>query len=157
MKIDEQKDRISLQKILEIPYHYSGGVQVSRFLRELKYNKRFVGVKCPNCGKIYVPPRIVCKECFVKTEEFVQVSDKGTVIGYTVTSVPYTNPRTGEPKRLPFTTGYIRLDGSDSNILHRLEELDEKKLKTGMRVLDVFNEDCTGDHFFDIKFFRTIA
>jgi len=149
-------DFLSISRIIDVPYNYNAGYYVSRYLRELKNNKHIMGVKCPKCGKVYVPPRVVCSQCFVKMEEFVPVSDKGTVMAFTVVSVPYTNPNTGEPKKLPFTCACIRLDGSDSNIMHCLEEQDEKKIKTGMRVQAIFNEIKTGDHFTDIQHFRTI-
>ncbi|MBU2550600.1 MAG: OB-fold domain-containing protein, partial [Proteobacteria bacterium] len=95
-------------------------------------------------------------DCFVKNEEFVPVSDKGTVTAYTVTTVPYTNPDTGEPKKLPYTAAYIQLDGTFGNIMHQLEEGDESKLRTGMRVQAVFAEERTGSHFTDIVHFKTI-
>ena len=147
---------LSIRSMVDVPYNYNAGYYVSRYLKELQENKRIVGVRCPKCGKVYVPPRVVCKDCFVKNERFVPVSNEGTVMAYTVTKVPYTNPDTGEPKKLPFTAAYIRLDGSDSNIMHCMEEGDEKKLKVGMRVQAVFAENRTGDHFTDIKHFRMI-
>jgi len=147
---------LSISRIVDVPYNYSGGYYVSRYLKELKDNKLFVGVRCPECRKVYVPPRVMCADCFVRTGDFIPVSDKGIVMAYTVVTVPYTNPNTGEPKKLPFTCACIRLDGSDSNIMHCLEELDDKNLRTGMRVQAVFNEVRTGDHFTDIKHFRTI-
>jgi len=153
----EKKDEIlSISAMVDVPYNYNAGYYVSRYLRELQEKKRILGVKCPKCGKVYVPPRVVCRDCFAKNEEFVPVSDKGTVMAYTITTVPYTNPNTGEPKELPFTAAYIRLDGSDTIIMHRLEEVDESKLKTGMRVQAVFAENRTGDHFTDIKHFKTL-
>lgn len=152
----EKGDILSISATVEVPYNYNAGYYVSRYLRELQEDKKLVGVKCPKCNKVYVPPRVVCKDCFVKNEEFVEVSDKGTVMAYTVTTVPYTNPNTGEPKKLPFTAAYIRLDGSDSSIMHCLEEGDESQLKTGMRVQAVFAESRSGDHFTDIKHFKTI-
>jgi hypothetical protein len=147
---------LSISYVVDSPYKYNAGHYVSRYLKELKENRRIVGVRCPQCGKVYVPPRPVCGHCFVRPEEFVSVSDRGTVMAFTVTSVPYTNPNTGEPKELPFTAAYIRLDGSDSNMMHCLEETDESKIRTGMRVQAVFNENRTGDHFTDIKHFKII-
>lgn len=159
MSSQQEKDDsefLSISRIVDVPYNYNAGYYVSKYLLELKDNKRIIGIKCPKCGKVYVPPRVVCGKCFAKNEDFVPVSDKGTVTAYTVVTVPYTNPNTGEPKKLPFTCAYIRLDGSDSNIMHCLEEQDAKKLKTGMRVQAVFNEVRTGDHFSDIKYFKLI-
>jgi len=147
---------LSISCVVDVPYHYNAGFFVSRYLRELKENKRILGVKCPKCHKVYVPPRVVCSDCFLKMEEFVPVSDQGAVTGFTVVTVPYTNPNTGEPKKLPYTCAYIKLDGSDSNLMHCLEETDSKKIKTGMRVQAVFNDIRTGDHFTDIKYFKII-
>jgi uncharacterized OB-fold protein len=155
-KIKDNPDLLSISYIVDAPYNYNAGYYVSRYLKELQENKRIIGVKCPQCGRVYVPPRVVCNKCFAKTEEFVPVSDKGVIMAFTVTSVPYTNPDTGEPKKLPFTAAYINLDGSDSNIMHCLDETDEKKIKTGMRVQAVFSDNRTGDHFTDITHFTII-
>jgi hypothetical protein len=150
---DEVRRFVSITRIVDVPYAYNAGYYVSKYLKELEESKRIIGIKCPKCGKVYVPPRVVCKDCFTKNEEFVFVSDEGTLMAYTITTVPYTDPNTGEPKKLPFTAAYIRLDGSDTNLMHCLEEEDEKKIRTGMRVKAVFSENRTGDHFTDIKFF----
>jgi uncharacterized OB-fold protein len=145
-----------ISRIVDAPYRYCAGHYVSRYLTSLKDSKQIIGVKCPRCGRVYVPPRAVCGRCFVQPEEFVPVSDKGTIMAFTVTKVPYTNPNTGEPKKLPFTAAYIKLDGSDSNIMHCLDETDETRLKTGMRVQAVFSENRTGDHFTDIVHFKVL-
>ena len=156
----EQKERgpdhMSITSMADVPYNYHAGFYYSRFLRELRDNQRIYGVKCPRCGRVYVPPRIVCRDCFVTMEEFVPVSDQGRLLAFTVTRVPYTDPATGEPKKLPFTAAYIRLDGSDSNIMHCLNERDEKKIRAGMRVQAVFSRKRTGDYFADIKHFEII-
>ncbi len=147
---------LSLSSVVDVPYGYDSGYYVGRYLTELKENARILGVRCPSCGKVYVPPRVTCGPCFTKTTEFVHVSDKGTIRAFTVTTVPFTNPNTGEPKKLPFTAAYIQLDGSDSNILHCVNETDQTKLRTGMRVQAVFSGERTGDHFTDIIHFRII-
>lgn len=151
-----EQELLSIKRMVEAPYNYNAGYYVSKYLQELKDNMRIVGVRCPKCKRVYVPPRVVCRHCFQKTDEFLPVSDRGTIMAFTVTSVPYTNPNTGEPKELPFTAAYIRLDGTDSCILHCLDERDEKRIRTGMRVQAVFSENRTGDHFTDIKHFRII-
>lgn len=141
----------------DMPYSYHAGFYYSRFLNELRDNKRIVGVKCPRCGKVYVPPRMVCRDCFVTMEEFVPVSEEGTLLAFTVTSFPYIDTTKGEPKKIPYTAAYIRLDGADSNIVHCLDETDEKKITAGMRVQAVFNDNRTGDYFHDIDHFTIIG
>ena len=140
----------------DMPYSYHAGFYYSRFLKELRDHKRIVGVKCPRCRKVYVPPRVVCRDCFVTMEEFTPVSDRGTILAFTVTNFPHTDTTTGEPKKIPYTAVFIKLDGADSNIVHRLDEVDEKKIKAGMRVKAVFAEHRTGDYFHDIDHFTIV-
>lgn len=147
---------LSITYMADMPYDYHAGFYYSRFLKELRDNKRIYGVKCPKCGKVYVPPRIVCRDCFVTMEEFVEVGNEGTLLAFTVTNFPYTDTTRGEPKKIPYTAAYIKLDGSDSNIVHCLDETDEKKIKAGMRVRAVFSDTRTGDYFHDIDRFEII-
>ncbi len=157
--MEEQKrdsGPLSITHMADMPYDYHAGFYYSRFLKELRDNKRIYGVKCPRCGKVYVPPRIVCRDCFVTMEEFVEVGNEGTLLAFTVTNFPYTDTTRGEPKKIPYTAAYIKLDGSDSNIVHCLDETDEKKIKAGMRVRAVFSDTRTGDYFHDIDHFEII-
>ena len=147
---------LSITCAADMPYNYHAGFYYSRFLRELRDNKRIVGVRCPRCKKIYVPPRVVCRDCFITMEEFVPVGDRGTLLAFTVTRFAYTDTTTGGPKRIPYTAAYIKLDGSDSNILHCLDEADEGKIRAGMRVQAVFSDDRTGDYFHDIDHFTIV-
>ena len=150
------EEPLSVKCMADMPYDYHAGSYYSRFLMELRDNKRIYGVKCPRCGKIYVPPRVVCRDCFVTMVEFVPVGNEGTLLAFTVTNFPYTDTTIGEPKRIPYTAAYIKLDGSDSNIVHCLDETDEKNIKAGMRVRAVFSETRTGDYFHDIDYFEII-
>jgi uncharacterized protein len=155
-KKKESGQFLSITRVVDAPYNYNAGYYVSKYLRELMQNKRIIGVKCPQCGKVYVPPRVVCGPCFVELKDFVDVSNKGTISAFSITRFPFTDPNTGEPKKVPFCGAFIKLDGTDTNIMHLLDETDEKKIKAGMRVQAVFNEERTGNHFTDIKYFRII-
>ena len=88
-------------------------------------------------------------------EEFVPVSDEGIIVAFSVITVPYTDPNTGEPKKLPFTAAYIKLDGTDSNILHCLNEGDGSKIRTGMKVKARWAAERKG--FTDIMHFKLIT
>ena len=152
----EDAEALSVTCMADMPYDYHAGFYYSRFLKELRDNKRIVGVKCPECGKVYVPPRMVCRDCFVTMEEFVPVKDEGTLLAFTVTNFAYTDTTTGGPKGIPYTAAYIKLDGADSNIVHCLDETDETRIKAGMRVRAVFSSERTGDYFHDIDHFTII-
>jgi uncharacterized protein len=156
-KKEENIELLNITRVFEMPFNYHEGFNYSRFIKELRDNKKIFGIKCSKCHKVYVPPRVVCRDCFLKMEEFVPVSDEGIIVAFSVINVPYTDPNTGEPKKLPFTAAYIQLDGTDSKILHCLNELDESKIRTGMKVKAVFSDKRTGDYFTDIMYFKLTA
>ena len=156
-KKSDDRQPTSITYVADMPYEYHAGFYYSRFLKELRDNKRIVGVKCPGCGKVYVPPRIVCRDCFVKMEEYVEVGNEGKLLAFTVTNFSYTDTTTGEPRAIPYTAAYINLDGADSNIVHSLDETDESKIRAGMRVRAVFASDRTGDYFHDIDHFTIVG
>lgn len=137
----------------EQPFEWSVGRHASRFLTELKKNKRLVGSRCPNCKKVLIPPRRVCGECFREMKEMVELGDEGTVTAFTVVSFGFVDPETGREKPVPYTWAFIRPDGADNTLAHFVNETDPAKLKPGMRVRAVFEEVRRG-HILDIKHFQ---
>lgn len=138
------------------PYNWSTGRYWSKFFTELRDNKRIMGTKCPKCKSVYMPPREVCGKCFAKMDEWVEVSDKGTIVAFTVVWFPHIDPNTGKLREpSPYTSVWVRLDGADTYLMHYLDETDEKKIKIGMRVQAVFAEERKGS-IHDIKHFEII-
>jgi len=130
--------------------NYVGPV-CSEFLKELRDNKRILGIRCPQCNRILVPARPTCARCFRKTVGWKEVSKTGTLITYTTVCQPLPY----EQMELPIIYGIILLDGADTGLLHLLGEVDPKNLNIGMRVQAVFKEERNGD-IRDIKYFRPI-
>lgn len=141
---------------MSIPCRLSTGPYMGRFLREIKENKRFVGNKCPECGRTMLPPRIVCALCHVEAEEWVVLSDKGSVVSFDVVFIPTINPMTGKMREVPYATGNVLLDGGDATIWHFLEEKDPAKVRIGMRVQAVFREEGRIGAITDILHFKTV-
>jgi hypothetical protein len=137
------------------PFKWSAGIYGSKFLTEIRDNKKFVGIKCPKCGRVYVPPRRVCGPCFQELTELVPVSDEGEIVTFTVVSFGFLDPSTGLQKPVPYGYCVIKLDGADTYILHYVDETDPAKIKPGDRVKAVFEEDGkrTGS-LLDIKHFE---
>jgi len=148
-------------KLLEVgfqanyPYNYSAGRLLSFFFRELRDEKKIYGRKCSKCGKVYIPPRPVCGPCFAKTNEWVEVGPQGTLECFTVVYFTFLDPMTGKKRPVPYGYGLVKLDRADTRIQHFLSENDPKKLRVGMRVEAVFNEEREGK-LSDIKFFRPV-
>jgi len=123
-----------------MPYEWSVGLYGSRFFQELKEKRRFIGIKCPKCGKISVPPRRICGACFVPMDELIPLSDVGTLTAFSVVNYPFIDPATGVQRPVPYTYGYIRMDGADNIFSHIINETDVSNLKVGMKVRAVFRD-----------------
>ena len=131
-------------------YTYPAGPVRSRFLLELRDNRRIMGTRCPACNRVYVPAKPNCITCLRRLDEWVEVGDKGTVLSYTAAAKP------GPSRQEPSIYGIIRLDGADTAMTHFLAEVDPGDLKTGMRVEAVFEEVREGS-ILDIKYFRPMG
>ena len=134
---------------IEIPYCYAAGGMGSRFLTELRDHKRILGVRCPSCDRVSVPPRSICVRCFGKLSELVEVSDEGSLETY-ATVHQAAAPHHLEP---PFSFGVVRLDGADSGFVHLIGETEPGQLRIGMRVKAVFANERNGD-ILDIRYFK---
>lgn len=154
----KDKELINIPTVVDVPYRFAAGIYMSRFLIELRDNARFIGIKCPKCGRVQMPPRIVCAPCHVENKEWVNISNEGTIIGFTIMYIPLNDPTTGKPHNPPFAYACVKLDGSDSALDHLFNvEPDKDKIWIGMRVRVVFRprEQRTGD-LNDILYFEPV-
>jgi len=136
---------------LKVPYRYSMGAITSKFFIEIRERKKILGIKCPQCNVVFVPPRSTCGRCFSLLKEWVEVSNRGTLQTYTV--VHYPTPV--QPVPPPLIYGIIKLDGADTGLAHLISETDNERLSIGMRVEAVFKEERAGN-MLDIKYFKPI-
>ncbi|MGD2272449.1 MAG: Zn-ribbon domain-containing OB-fold protein [Desulfobacterales bacterium] len=156
MKKDNQQEELLRVPVhMKLHYRFPAGDHYTRFFREMKDSGKIMGVKCVQCGRILVPPRPVCGECYAKTGEWVPVGPKGTVKAFTSIYIKFIDGSTGRPRPVPYGSGLIQLDGAFSTINHILEEGDPEKLYIGMRVEAVFKEKREGN-IGDILHFKTI-
>ena len=146
---------IHSSKDAEQPFFWSAGRYRSRFLVEIRDHKRFFGIRCPKCKKVFVPPKQVCGPCFTVMDEPVEVGPQGEVITFTILRFSFVDPATGTTKPVPYAFGSIRLDGADTVLSHYIEYQDESRVQIGARVEAVFEEERTGS-IMDIKGFRLL-
>ncbi|NIS71413.1 MAG: hypothetical protein GTO12_21495 [Proteobacteria bacterium] len=139
----------------EQPFRYAVGKWGSQFLIELRDHKRLLGIRCPKCQRVYIPPRQVCGPCFQRMEELVTLSDRGTLMAFTIIRFSFIDPETGITRPVPYGYGFIKLDGSDSSFQHFINIEDESKVKIGARVQAVFVEKRKGN-MLDIQYFKVI-
>ncbi len=134
-----------------IPDTYTAGAVGSRFLIELRDNKKIMGTRCTVCELVYVPARSVCKHCFAQLDKWVEVSDRGTLQTYTVAG----QANGVQPVDPPIIYGVVLLDGASTGLVHMISGVDLEKLAVGMRVKAVFAEKRVGS-ILDIKYFAPL-
>jgi uncharacterized OB-fold protein len=118
----------------EARYEYSAGQAYSEFLRGLKEGI-IKGVRCPRCGRVFVPPRAYCEYCFHPTGEWIALPGTGTVNTAVVSYISTFRERLDKPEII----GVIRLDApgyrSDSyefaGIFHRLCGVEPEEVVKG--------------------------
>lgn len=114
---------------IRLDYMYTAGAASSRFLNAVAEG-RLIGQRCPECRKVYIPPRGSCPTCAVPTREEVRVADRGTVTTFCIVNIPFP----GQAIRPPFVAASVLLDGADIAIFHLLQEVEATDARMGMRV-----------------------
>ena len=153
-KIDKLDRAIAWRGDIPITSRYTAGIAGERFFREIKDHARFLGARCEACGLTYLPPTMFCERCFAQLDAWVEVSSTGTVFTYTVLHLDLDEKPLAEPDIL----AYIKLDGSDGGLIHRLGEVDPDQVEIGMRVEAVFKpEDEREGSILDIEYFRAVG
>ncbi len=125
-------------------YLYTYG-EVSKFFAEVRDNKALFGTKCTKCGKVWMPPRANCSDCYAPAD-WIGLSGKGTVASCTFV---FYAPATSEVFKyfdLPYILAVIQLDGADTCLIHSVVVPDRilGSVKTGMRVKVAWREQREG-------------
>lgn len=114
---------------IHLHYQHSVSREESLYLRGLKEG-RVIGQRCPECEKVYVPPRGACPTDGVPTVEDVELTDTGTVTTFCIVNVPFL----GQRLKPPYVAAYILLDGADIPIQHLVLGCAADEVRMGMRV-----------------------
>ena len=119
-------------------FQWSVGNWMEHFFDGMKGGK-LLGSRCPDCGRVYLPPRMICERCFVKAEEWVELPETGTVEAYTVAHVKVAE--NGDLVDLEATEiiAMVKHDGADTCVAARLEG---GYASVGMRVKAVLEPDA---------------
>jgi len=99
---------------------------IEQFYKFLAQRKLMAG-KCQHCGKIHLPPRPLCDNCFSQQFKWIPVSGKGKLLTYTVIHVapPQFQAMT------PYTVGIIQLENG-AKIPGMISGATQEQLKIGM-------------------------
>ena len=137
MRSDEGLKKVQRFGLPIVPvFNWSVGNWMEQFFDGLK-ERKLVAVKCGECGRVYLPPRMICERCFVKNEEWVEIPETGTVLTYTVAHVRVGDSGDLEDLDEPQVIAMVRHDGADTCITARC---DAANCSAGMRVQVVWND-----------------
>jgi len=101
---------------------------IEQFYKFLQQHKLMAG-KCRRCGKIHLPPRPLCDNCFSGEFDWVSVLGKGKLLTYTVISVA---PELFQALT-PYAVGIVELENG-LKIPGMIQALTQEQLKIGMEL-----------------------
>jgi len=153
---EEREELLVKRQVLSIPQKFSTGPVMGKFLNAFK-EKKIMANKCPECGRLQVPPREVCAECVVRCDEWVEVGPEGTLSIADITYYASPDPLTSETRETPYVSAHFLLDGCKDHetMWHELKPSDRDRAVRGVRVRPVWNENRIGA-ITDIKYFEII-
>jgi hypothetical protein len=132
---ESQKPVTYVNTPVAIRYDYSIGVGMSAFMRAIREGK-LLGARCPDTGKVYVPPRLTSVETASPMSELVELPDRGVVYTYCIVNIKFYE----QVLDIPYAYAYIVLDGADSAIMHLVQECPIEEMRPGMRVQAVWKD-----------------
>jgi hypothetical protein len=141
MKADEDLQNVGRVGLPLAPaFNWSVGNWMEQFFDGLK-ERKIMASKCGLCGRVFLPPRMICERCFAKTEEWVEIPETGTVEAFTAAHV-----RVGPDGELadlpePQLIALVKHDEADTLLVAGLVA---KNASAGMRVRVVWNETPSG-------------
>jgi uncharacterized OB-fold protein len=136
---------------MEADYIYTSGVAGDRFFKKLRDKGLLSATQCKKCDITYMPPRMYCEICFEELVDWKDLSPSGTIDTFTVASIDIKGKKLDKPE----VWAFVKIEGSDGGLVHRIEEIDPTEIKTGMKVEAVLrpSTERTGE-ITDIAWFR---
>lgn len=101
---------------------------IEQFYKFLDQKKLMAG-KCLKCGKIHLPPRPLCDNCFGEEFEWVNISGKGKLLTYTVIHIA---PQQFQ-SLAPYAVGIVEL-GNGLKIPGMIQGTTQENLEIGMEL-----------------------
>lgn len=140
---------------LRLEYDHSYGPYYGTLFDQIASSRRIVGVRCPSCRSVLVPPREFCELCYVRTAEWVDVLDTGRIQGCSVVHVEFR----GQRRKPPYVYIEVVLDGSATRLIHALGNVAPEAMndvEPGARVRAVWRDGIATGSLDDIECFELI-
>jgi hypothetical protein len=136
-EFEDPVSRVTIPARLDYTYH--PGTSQTRYLRGLA-DHRLLAERCPECTRVYIPPRGACPTCGTATSEPLELPDTGTVTTYCIVNIA----AKGLDIEVPYCYAYVLLDGAHVGLHARIGGVSYDEVHVGQRVSAVWNEDYAG-------------
>ncbi len=100
---------------------------IEQFYKYLNQGKLMAG-KCQKCGKIHLPPRPLCDNCYSQEFMWVEVQGKGKLLTYTVINIA---PQQFQ-ELAPYAVGIVAFDGGLR--IPGMIQVSQEQLEIGMEL-----------------------
>jgi uncharacterized protein len=109
-----------------------------REYRQAMREHRLIGHRCPQCGRIYTPPRGYCPVDVIPTSsaDEVELPTTGTLVTYTVLNPDALHAQGGAST----SRGSVMLDGTSITIAGDLIDISPAEIHVGMRLRGVWGD-----------------
>lgn len=128
----------SIRTPARIDYTFTASTATTEFLRAIA-ERRILGSKCPECGKVYVPIRGICPTDAVPIRERVEVADTGVVTTFCVVNVQFH----GQAVEVPYVCATVLLDGADMGLFGMVSGMPADEVRMGLRVRAKWADETT--------------
>jgi uncharacterized OB-fold protein len=106
---------------------------IEQFYKFISEGKLMAG-KCQQCGKIHLPPRPLCDNCFSQKFTWATVPNKGKLLTYTIIHIA--------PQQFqhlaPYAVGIIQLENG-TKLPGIITDATQEQLRIGMDLTIAFN------------------
>lgn len=113
--------------------------------------KTIRGIKCPQCGRVYVPGPTYCRVCYIDIDDVVDCSDEGVIMSYCIEMADVR----GNPMEEHRVSAMIKFDGADTWFIGTVHGIDPMDVKIGMKVKAIW-KDVTEGNLGDIQRFEPV-
>jgi uncharacterized OB-fold protein len=101
---------------------------IEQFYKFLSQSKLMAG-KCQKCGKLHLPPRPICDNCYGQDFEWLEISGKGNLLTYTTIHIAPAQFQS----LAPYTIGIVEFENG-LKLPGMISNISESQLKIGMRL-----------------------
>lgn len=101
---------------------------IEQFYRHINQGK-LLGGRCTKCGKVHLPPRPLCDNCYSKDFEWTEVPSEGKLVTYTII---YIAPAQFQ-SMAPYAMGIVELENG-LRIPGMIREVALEQIRIGMKL-----------------------